>query len=402
MKHTLLASFVASSLIGSVVGHSWLDCLDWDESAQKCNGYARNWDNAKAEPFGQDVGRDQRPGRGVAAGGLVCGAIEQPNSNPADGYSAAYPMAKLSPGQDIVVRWPAKNHANVGTDRGVQIFISKGPGLGDDFSHITTLQDWVSDCAANGGKCDNTFAGNIYDSNACNVGGVDKTKCIDKFTVPTNLQNGIYTFMWWWEFNAGEYYNSCADVEIVNGGSGGGGGGGGKRSNCDTSAADQCNRDYWGNYWSNAYISSHDAFGNNISTFNDQLDASESNCEGLKAFAECLDAAECCGDSKRTASYLEAKRQADDHGGCEIALPKCGSSSGGAGYFSGNFPVAGAIAMLCLVSVAGGVYVVRTRNAGSPSAQNNFSRPPKAPVQQNKPAGGRVQRPGGRIQRPNV
>merc|ERR1712012_62757 len=99
-----------------------------------------------------------------------------------------------------------KNHATVGAQRGVQLFISRGPGLGDDFSHITSKAQWVQQYP----KLQQTFS-NCY-LNGEKVGSnVDKAKCYGTFEMPSDLKDGIYTFMWWWEFNAGEFYNSCAD-----------------------------------------------------------------------------------------------------------------------------------------------------------------------------------------------
>lgn len=34
--------------------------------------------------------------------------------------------------------------------------------------------------------------------------GVDRAICYGTFVVPPDLEEGIYTFMWWWEFNGGE------------------------------------------------------------------------------------------------------------------------------------------------------------------------------------------------------
>jgi len=94
----------------------------------------------------------------------------------------------------------------VGTQRSVQLLISKGPGLGDDFSHISSVADWVTKYP----KLEQTFS-----NCSPNQPNLDKISCIGEFELPGDLQPGVYTFMWWWEFNAGEFYNQCADVEIT-------------------------------------------------------------------------------------------------------------------------------------------------------------------------------------------
>jgi len=205
---------IALALAGSVMeasAHSWMDCLDWRDG--KCYGYARNFHKQPAVPFGSDVGRDQRPGAPVPQG-LKAGPVEQPNANVEDGYSAEYPMGQVKPGSTITMRWPAKNHATVGTQRGVQLFISRAPGAGDDFSHIVSKDAWIAKYPG----LEQTFS-----NCSPNRSGVDKAECTGNFQIPDDLEEGIYTFMWWWEFNAGEYYNSVADVLVTNTPTNGGG-----------------------------------------------------------------------------------------------------------------------------------------------------------------------------------
>jgi len=211
MVRSLLCVMLCTSCLPVIQSHSWLACVDWDECSGTCHGYARNWHKRPSNPFGTDVGRDIRPGADVPLG-LFCDPNKEGSSGPVeDRYSGTYPMAKVRPGQKLVWQWPAKNHADVGTQRGVQLFISKGPGLGDDFSHITSKTDWVQRYP----ELETTFS-NCY-VNGNKVGsGVDKAVCSGTFSVPSHLQSGIYTFMWWWEFNGGEFYNSCADVLITN------------------------------------------------------------------------------------------------------------------------------------------------------------------------------------------
>jgi len=201
---------MCTSFLPETRSHSWLACADWDELTGTCHGYARNWHKRPSNPFGTDVGWDIRPGADVPRG-LFCDPSKQGNSDPVESrYSNTYPMAKVRPGQQLVWQWPAKNHADVGTQRGVQLFFSKGPGLGDDFSHITSKAEWVQRYP----DLQRTFS-NCFVNGARVGSGVDKAVCSGTFTVPSHLEFGIYTFMWWWEFNGGEFYNSCADVLVT-------------------------------------------------------------------------------------------------------------------------------------------------------------------------------------------
>jgi len=208
-RSALVMLAVVGGIVRDVRAHSWLDCLDWDVTTQSCKGYARNWAGKPADPFGTDRGRDNRPSGSVTEGGLVC--IGGESEDDKDKYTPQFPRATVAAGQDLVLRWPAKNHANVGTQRGVQLFISRTPDGGDDFGHITNKDDYLQQCTAAGGLCEHSFSSGPD----CQTPGVDKAECMATFRLPLNLQAGVYTFMWWWEFNAGEYYNSCADALVT-------------------------------------------------------------------------------------------------------------------------------------------------------------------------------------------
>eukprot|EP00939_MAST-03C_sp_MAST-3C-sp1_P002536 g2536.t1 len=124
-------------------------------------------------------------------------------------------MAVYAPGETVRIQWPAKNHANVGTQRNVQVFFGKGPGLGDDFSHITSKANWISTYPG----LDRTFSNCRSPSGGALVGpGVDGAECLGDFVVPADLQSGVYSVIWWWEFNAGEFYSTCYDVLVTDGG----------------------------------------------------------------------------------------------------------------------------------------------------------------------------------------
>jgi len=190
--------------------HSWLACVDWDECSNTCHGYARNWHKQPSNPFGTDVGRDIRPGADVPQG-LFCDPNKEGSSDQVEErYSQLYPMATVRAGQKLVLQWPAKNHADVGVQRRVQLFISNGPDLGDNFSQVISKADWVQRYP----ELEQTFSNCFVDGKRVSS-GVDKAVCSGTFTLPSHLQPGIYTFMWWWEFNGGEFYNSCADVIVT-------------------------------------------------------------------------------------------------------------------------------------------------------------------------------------------
>ncbi|GMH64933.1 hypothetical protein TrST_g9653 [Triparma strigata] len=207
----LLAWF---SVLRPSLSHSWISCTDClDSACTTCRGYARNWFTQPSIPFSQDQGWDRRPGKSVAAGGLFCDDSKQvAHANVQDGYTDTYPMASYTAGQTVTMQWPAKNHATVGFQRNTQLFIGKGPGLGDDFSHITSLDAYVSE-----------YPGleQTYSNCVPNQAGVDGAPCSGDFTLPSDLAEGFYSFIWWWEFNEGEYYSTCFDAWVSSSGGGG-------------------------------------------------------------------------------------------------------------------------------------------------------------------------------------
>ena len=115
---------------------------------------------------------------------------------------------------------------------------SKTPDGGDDFSHVTTKEAWLA-----------KYPGLSIPYSTCNPPGanIDAADCRGSFVVPTDLTPGVYTFMWWWEFNPGQFYNSCADIRVLaqpaDGGEGDGGNQGGDQNNPDNSGgADGANQ----------------------------------------------------------------------------------------------------------------------------------------------------------------
>eukprot|EP00468_Gymnochlora_sp_CCMP2014_P002498 CAMPEP_0167760510 /NCGR_PEP_ID=MMETSP0110_2-20121227/11629_1 /TAXON_ID=629695 /ORGANISM="Gymnochlora sp., Strain CCMP2014" /LENGTH=428 /DNA_ID=CAMNT_0007647035 /DNA_START=140 /DNA_END=1426 /DNA_ORIENTATION=+ len=147
--------------------------------------------------FSTDRGRDNRPGQDFPAG-LICDQSKEARETPVtNAYDATYPMATLEVGQTVRWRWPAKNHATVGVQRGVQVFISPTPDANADAFKPAPIAE--------------------MDFSACNPrqANVDNADCQDTWMVPLDTQPGVHTLMWWWEFNEGEFYNSCADVTIT-------------------------------------------------------------------------------------------------------------------------------------------------------------------------------------------
>ena len=191
----LLLLLLLPTFIQHSHSHSWMSCTDWDSASSTCNGRPRNYGNAINQPFAQDVGRDVQPG---ALAGATCSTQKEPRTNPpSQSYAADRPMAKWAAGSQIEVRWPAKNHATVSSGPGtVQLYLGTAGG-NDDFNKATPFSSFT------------------YSNCVPNQAGVDNAPCTGTVQVPSTLAPGVYSMMWFWEFNPGQFYNTCADVEIL-------------------------------------------------------------------------------------------------------------------------------------------------------------------------------------------
>ncbi|KAG0039862.1 hypothetical protein BGZ82_006414 [Podila clonocystis] len=221
---TVLVSALAifGHLAPTVQAHSWADCIDWrfknskkkvwSDNGGSCHGYARRFPVGK--PFGsldsanpsrhyQQAGNpnkalpcsDRRHGKDV-------GSDERAANPRSKAYGGKFgKMTKTKVGNVLCVRWPAKNHAEKNEDDTiVQINFAKNRGkdpsqeelLAEQKKHPLTLK--YKSC----GKAKNS----------------DKRPCGGCFNVPKR-KPGIYLLQWRWMLNKGEWYTSCADVEIL-------------------------------------------------------------------------------------------------------------------------------------------------------------------------------------------
>ncbi|KAF9354755.1 hypothetical protein BGX34_010833 [Mortierella sp. NVP85] len=240
LKYTSVAIFVSalaifSSYTPQAGAHSWMDCVDWrfkkpgkedwSDKGGECMGYARRYPY-KAK-FGTLDSADpsrhyQQPGNPNKA--LPCsdgrhGKNKDVGSNEtrANPPEAAYGgkdwgrMTTVKSGDQLCVRWPGKNHADESKETFVDINFStvrNGPD--------PTQQELLKDALKERLSYRNCNRGKGFSDN-------DKRPCGGCFTVPPR-EDGIYLMQWRWMLNKGEWYTSCADVQIVggNGGSGSG------------------------------------------------------------------------------------------------------------------------------------------------------------------------------------
>jgi len=125
-------------------------------------------------------------------------------------------MARYKQGQEVVLAWPSKNHvAAVCTnpyipDTSLELFVAPldADGHPDEFVQVKAS---FSDKPHKKDTID--FEGFQKCPAFCE--NMDKSLCTGSFKVPADLADGLYTFQWKWEFNAGTApYITCFDAYI--------------------------------------------------------------------------------------------------------------------------------------------------------------------------------------------
>ncbi|KAI1318566.1 hypothetical protein EDD11_006256 [Mortierella claussenii] len=214
-------SVLSLSSFGSVVeAHSWADCIDWkpkdpenprwSDKDGHCEGYARRFplnhafgtlDSASpSRHYQQDhKNPDKAPPCSNGHWGKDKGSDETLADPPSDAYGGKYGQMTLTQvGATLCVRWPAKNHAESNEDdTEVQINLSKNVN-GKDPSQQELLKNTIKLLPYK--ECDEAST-------------TDKRPCGGCFEVPVRA-SGRYLLQWRWMLNPGEWYTSCADIEI--------------------------------------------------------------------------------------------------------------------------------------------------------------------------------------------
>jgi len=219
---------VSSLLVPLVYGHSWVACTDYRITSEAdidyyndniCKGYPRDWANtvafASTTVFGTDTGFNyQAPPSGTHACRDPLGTAS--NSY---GYTTRYPMANYAPGSTVCLAWPSKNHvADTCTNQYIPdtelTLYASGPIGNTDPTQAqfdaTMVANWTQH---QNGVIDHK--GFQHCPKFCE--NMDKSLCSQCFTVPSSFQVGkIYTFQWYWVFNAGtDPYTTCWEALIV-------------------------------------------------------------------------------------------------------------------------------------------------------------------------------------------
>ncbi|EGG16528.1 hypothetical protein DFA_09072 [Cavenderia fasciculata] len=184
-----------------IEGHSFMKCVNFDYNQNRCTSFPRNWQltDQQGDRFLFQRGKFTKPAPTQL--GQACGPFQRINTSPIQNqYDARYPMGQFYPGQQICSQWPARNHATQIRAGEVKIYLSNqrsGMETQDDsqetfFSHPVATSRF--------GNCSD-YLKNTNDAT-----------CTACYNVPSTP--GKYVLQWFWEFNAQEYYMTCADIEI--------------------------------------------------------------------------------------------------------------------------------------------------------------------------------------------
>ncbi|KAG0360928.1 hypothetical protein BG005_009527 [Podila minutissima] len=210
-----------------VDAHSWADCVDWrfnDPSKPsfaanggKCVGWARQYPVnsgikfAKLDSASPSRHYQQNPSDFTPCSDGVHGRERGGDETRQNPISKAYggrfgAMATVKAGDQMCVRWPAKNHA-VPDEKENFVFINmpstplaKDPSTQAQFSAANVAKIPFKHC--------NTIEGDT-----------DGTPCGGCWTVPKDRAPGTYVVQWRWELNDNEFYTSCWDLQVTGNGS---------------------------------------------------------------------------------------------------------------------------------------------------------------------------------------
>ena len=213
--------------INNTLAHSWVSCTNYQLTNEypkdtttnnsympisnsinyeidKCLGFSRNYQLQYSSDINRGFGYDT---------GYNFRSEQCKYSYDSNYYSSDIPMAKYTPGSSVCLTYPSKNHVaatctskNI-LDNGMRIYRSVQKSTDDfskEYNHLNGKHqiDTID------------YRGFHNCPGFCN--NMDKTVCYMCFNLESDIESGIYSFKWVWEYNPGELYSTCWDAEITN------------------------------------------------------------------------------------------------------------------------------------------------------------------------------------------
>jgi hypothetical protein len=206
----------------NVYSHSWISCTNYNldnpyqittsinYDINKCHGFARNYNLQYMSDinrgFGFDTGYNHRSDS--------CAYPFTLNH-----YNENLKMSKYTPGQQVCLTYPSKTHvadqcSNLYIpDNGIRIFRSLNKQ--SDQVNLENSKEYIH---MNGNHVIPMIDYKGFQNCPGFCNNPDKTVCYVCFNLEENIESGIYSFKWIWEFNKNEFYSTCWDAEIINNG----------------------------------------------------------------------------------------------------------------------------------------------------------------------------------------
>lgn len=212
----MLLYLVAWAFVNTVKSHSWIHCSDYRGSVEnyeeaECYAHPRPLRGhlpANSGLFGLDIGFNQQPDE-VKSGVQAC-------HGPAHDYLEGREMARYRPGQVVTLAWPSKNHVAAPCtnawipDTRVELYVAPFEDSGHPTMYTQVTRASFTEKPHVNGQMD--FRGFQNCPKFCE--NMDKALCTGDFTVP-DLEDGLYTFQWVWEFNQGTTpYVTCFEAYV--------------------------------------------------------------------------------------------------------------------------------------------------------------------------------------------
>ncbi|GAM21096.1 hypothetical protein SAMD00019534_042710 [Acytostelium subglobosum LB1] len=202
MRYPVVLLAAALLLVAFADAHSFLSCVNYDYAQSTCKAYPRNWkyQEVQGDRYLYQLGKFTKPGPTNL--GVACGPAQSRASNIYSQYSEKYPMGQFYPGQKLCSQWPARNHATQPRAGNVSFYLGNKKNANNDVDDNQSTFFAHPIAARPFGNCTN------YNQNTNNA------TCTACYEIPANVENGLYTLQWFWEFNPGEYYMTCADILV--------------------------------------------------------------------------------------------------------------------------------------------------------------------------------------------
>ncbi|EFA80628.1 hypothetical protein PPL_06211 [Heterostelium album PN500] len=205
IKNIILSLVLIYGILEIVESHSFMNCVDYDFGANRCRAYPRNFRVVEfsGDKYLYQLGKFTKPL--PTSLGKACGPSQNRYAPVYTQYSEKFPMGIFSQGQKICSQWPARNHATQPRAGSVGFYLSNKKG--DYEAEDDTQEEFFNHPIISRpfGNCTKYYE---------NTNNATCTAC---YNIP-NVENGLYTLQWFWEFNPQEYYMTCADIVIAGNG----------------------------------------------------------------------------------------------------------------------------------------------------------------------------------------